>query len=263
VISRLVRWIGLFLLTVNVLYFLNFHSVHEVCPYGGLETLYKFSIYSTSFLMLLVVVLITLFFRRSFCGLLCPLGALQELFAKLGKSKYLVPQKIDRSIRMLKYGILFVTLIGALSTKSYWWVNYDPYFALFTRKFFTAGTLVLSISFIGSVLSDRFFCKYLCPLGAFIAIIGYFSPSRVVRDDSVCIHCNLCSKVCPVNIPVAVQLQIKSLECLSCNECVNICPKEGAIAIKSGKITIQPILVWVLVFLFFLGGAIIVSRLAL
>lgn len=261
-ITRWIRWFGLFFITVDVLFLMNPHSIHNLCPYGGLETLYKFSLYSTSFLVLVVVVIISILFRRSFCGLICPLGALQELFGKIGKTKLIIPIRWDCIARMLKYLVLTFTLIGALTTASYWWVNFDPYFALFTRKFFTAGTFVLSISFIGSVLFDRFFCKYLCPFGAFTALIGYFSPTCVERDDKICIHCNLCSKVCPVNISVAKEKQVKSLECISCNECVNICPKEGAIALKMGKLKIHPMLVWVLVFLLFLGGILFITRLA-
>ena len=98
-------------------------------------------------------------------------------------------------------------------------------------------------------------------MGGFLAIIGRISPTRVVRDDKVCIHCNKCTKVCPVNIDVAKATEVKTTECISCNECVNICPKEGAIALKFTKKTISPITTWIVVLVIFFGSIFITQKL--
>jgi polyferredoxin len=245
---------------------LNSGAIHALCPYGGMETLYRINLKSASLLLLLVTILLTLLFRRSFCGLICPLGAWQEFIGKFQKHRWVIPKKVDRYLRYLKYIILLVTLWGAWATLSYWWVRFDPYYSysLVIKKLsglspkYIYGSLILLFSMLGSFLFDRFFCKYLCPLGAFYSLIGYFSPMRVVRDQDICIHCNLCSKVCPVNIDVAHGKEITTPECISCNECVNVCPKEGALGVKIWKSAFSVLVILVLTYLLFFGGVFLI-----
>ena len=279
-VFRWVRWFGLLIILVNITYTLMIHqtkgsakapSVHALCPFGGLESLFSYfstgtlipKILTSTFLILIVTIVISILFRRSFCGILCPFGALQEVFAKIGqavfKKRLIIPAIIDKPLRYAKYVVFIITIGGAWATRTLWWVNYDPYStaahifrglpALWAGLAF--GSIILLIMMLGSFLYDRFFCKYFCPLGVFIAIIGYFSPSRVVRDDSVCIHCNLCSKVCPVNIPVASEKEVLTPECISCHECIDVCPKEGAIGFFIGRKPVSILLTWVLVMVLF------------
>lgn len=279
-VFRWIRWFGLLLILGNITYTLMIHqtlgaskapSVHALCPFGAMESLfYYFStgsmvskIFASTFLLLILTLIITILFRRSFCGIICPFGTLQELCAKIGqvifKRRLIIPSVIDKPLRYLKYIIFIVTLGGAWATASLWWVNFDPY-ATAAHVFrglpilwtsLTFGSIALLITVFGSFLFDRFFCKYFCPFGAFIGMVGYFSPTRVVRNDSVCVHCHLCSKVCPVNIAVEKEKEVLSPECLNCHECVDVCPKEGAISLFDGKKAISILLVWFLVFALF------------
>ncbi len=77
---------------------------------------------------------------------------------------------------------------------------------------------------IGSMFLGRVFCKYLCPMGAFLGLINRFGSFRVKRNDETCIHCKKCDKACPVNIKVSAVEQVQASECINCNECVNVCP---------------------------------------
>jgi polyferredoxin len=259
---RWMRWIILGLIVINMFSMFNRGAVHALCPYGGLETLYQTSIKSSSQLLLFLTTLLTVFFRRSFCGLVCPFGAIQEFVGKFQKQRWLIPRKVDRYLRYIKYFVLFITLWGAWTTISYWWVGYDPYYSysLLIKNMsgmspkYIFGSLVLLFSLLGSYLFERFFCKYFCPLGAFYSIIGYFSPTRIVRNQKTCTHCNICSKVCPVNIDVAKEKEIISPECISCNECVNVCPKDGTLEIKIWKSVISVLVILVLTYFVFFGG---------
>ncbi|GEA30585.1 4Fe-4S binding protein [Clostridium diolis] len=64
-----------------------------MCPYGGLESLYNLifggtfidKIFSGTIIIFVITLIIALIFRRSFCGLICPFGALQEFFGVIGK----------------------------------------------------------------------------------------------------------------------------------------------------------------------------------
>lgn len=249
-------------------------SIHALCPYGGLETLYSLvfggtflqKIFSGTMVLLAITLLLAIIFRRSFCGVICPFGALQEFFGVIGKKifrkRFIMPSKIDKPLRYLKYVVLVVTIYFAWKTAGLWMDPYDPWAAYghikagFTSLIteYLIGTITLVIILLGSMLYDRFFCKYLCPMGAVYGIISKISWSKIVRDKDVCISCNLCSKSCPMNIAVAKADKVTSAECISCQSCVLSCPKKGALQYKTGKKTLKTLTVIILVAgLFFTG----------
>jgi polyferredoxin len=228
-------------------------GVDALCPFGGVESAITLvatgamiqRIAWSSFILLLATLLIALVFRRSFCGHICPLGALQELAARLGKAIFRKPlavsAAVDRPLRLLKYVVLvvFVTLsvvLGRLAIRPY-----DPWAAwnhligadLFTE--FLAGFIVLGASLLGSLLFDRVFCKYLCPMGAFLAVLRRLGWFRVRRNDATCTHCYACDKACPVNIKVEAVSEVRSLECIDCNLCVSACPVPGTLTLNGPR----------------------------
>ena len=249
-------------------------SIHALCPYGGLETLYSLvfggtflqKIFSGTMILLGITLVLALIFRRSFCGLICPFGALQEFFGIIGKKlfrkRFIMPPTIDKPLRYLKYIVLVVTIYFAWKTAGLWMDPYDPWaayghikagFTSLTTEYLI-GTITLVVILLGSMIYDRFFCKYLCPMGAVYGIISKISPSKIVRDKEVCINCNLCSKSCPMNIEVAKIDKVSSSECISCQSCVLACPARGALEYKTGKNTLKTLTVIILVVgLFFTG----------
>jgi len=278
------RLLVLFLILVWVTYESYLHqilggakapSVHALCPFGALESLYAIifagtfiqKIFLGTFVLLGITILIAIVFRRSFCGMLCPFGALQELFSKIGQKvlgkRMIVPKKLDEILRYLKYLILPLTIVMAWYYSTLWMSAFDPYsaYAHITNIFGTLaeeplaimGFVLLGITLIGSFVYDRFFCKYLCPAGAFYAILGKLSPTWVERNDKLCIHCKACTKICPMNIDVEKGNKIKTAECINCNECINICPKKGALDIKFFGKNIPSILILIIVIALFFG----------
>jgi Fe-S-cluster-containing hydrogenase component 2 len=250
-------------------------SIHALCPFGALESLYTLlfmgsfikKIYSGTVVLLVLTIAIAVLFRRSFCGLLCPFGAIQEVFARIGqkifKKRFTIPQKIDRPLRYLKYFVLVLTVGMAWYLGTLWMSPYDPYSAyahisaasdsIKEDPVAIIGFILLAITLIGSFFYDRFFCKYLCPAGAFYGIIGKISPTKVQRNDNLCVHCKVCNKACPVNIDVEKAVKVTSAECINCNECVLACPKKGALEIKTAKKTIHPFAILIIVVGLFFG----------
>jgi polyferredoxin len=172
---------------------------------------------------------------------------------------------IDKPLRYLKYVVLVVTIYFAWKTAGLWMDPYDPWaayghvsagFTSLTTEYLI-GTITLVTILLGSMLYDRFFCKYLCPMGAVYGIISKLSPSKVVRNKDACISCGLCTKNCPMNIDVENIDKVTSSECISCQACVLSCPKAGALEYKTGKRTLKTLTVIILVVGVFISGVVI------
>ena len=225
-------------------------------PLGGIETLLPYlmtggTLKTTNLLnfsVLIGVLGVSLLAGRAFCGWMCPVGTVQDLLAGLsrrltrdktgrGKKKksYLpikISQKYDPWLRSLKYLILAIILLAST------WSVYPPLRdicparALFSYQL-TTGLLisVLIIFIITSMVNRLFWCKYLCPLGAALAIFNKISPLRLVLNHSSCTSCGRCDPVCPMDISDLTN-NLRSAECIQCLECQETCSVEGSLELQ-------------------------------
>ena len=247
--------LGFFLTLTTVLTFLhqklqNIPNIDSFCPFGGIETLYKYAaggelikkLEISNIFLLVSIVILGIVLSRFFCGWICAFGALQGVFGKLGakifKKRFTVPQKLDSVLRYFKYVVLIAILAGSWALGELVIRPYDPWAAYGHLSAgiaevwgeFAVGLVILVLSLVLSMLYERAFCKYVCPLGAFNAILGRIPLFRIKREASTCISCSLCDKACPMNIDVMKADEIKSPECISCMECVTVCPtKKGTL----------------------------------
>jgi len=216
------------------------------CPIGAFQAVvgsskFRFSYYITGFLILLGVLL-----GRVICGFLCPFGWFQELLHKI-PTKKLSTKKL-KPLTYLKYVVLLVmvVLLPVLVTNQLGMG--DPFFckylcpqgvlegaiplslanagiraalgSLFTWKFIVLLTvIVLSIVFY------RPFCKWLCPLGAFYALLNKVSLFQMQVDQSKCVSCGKCAKVCKMDVDVTKSPN--HTECIRCGMCIRACPTDA------------------------------------
>jgi polyferredoxin len=233
-------------------------GVDALCPFGGIEAAFTLvftgsllaKIAWSSFILLFATIVVALVFRRVFCGKICAFGALQELFGRLGKAifrkRLTVPAAIDKPARYLKYLTLAAIVIlsavaGQLIIRPYDpWAAWNHLLSVELISGFLVGLIVLIVSIVGSLLYDRFFCKYLCPMGGFLGLIHRLGWFRIKRNDATCTHCMACNKACPVNIPVESMAQVQTSECIACNLCVNACPVKDTLVIggpRKGRVS--------------------------
>jgi len=230
----------------------NVVGVDALCPFGGIETFWALiaghsliqRVAMSSVVLLVGVVLTALLFRRAFCGYICPLGALQEFSAKLGNlffhgKRPEMPAWLDRPARYLKYAVLAGFTIWSWQAASLVMRPYDPWVAWMHLSSseviaeFSIGLAVLGVSLVGSVVYDRFFCKYACPMGAFLGVISRVSVFKVRRNATTCTSCSACDKVCPVNVKISTVNVVDDPECINCNECVNVCPVKDTLTVSA------------------------------
>ena len=227
-------------------------GVDALCPFGGIETIWTLittsgfvkQIAASSVILLGVVLATAVVFRRSFCGYICPLGAMQEFFGTIGKAIWKnrrpeVPLAIDRPARYLKYVVLAVFTVWTWQAAELVIRPYDPWVAFMhitsaeVLTSFGVGLAVLGISLAGSVVYERFFCKYLCPMGGFLGLISRFSVFKVRREAATCIDCKACDNACPVNIKVSEVETVTAAECINCNACVDSCPVKDTLHVAT------------------------------
>ena len=217
-------------------------------------------------LVIFIAILVTSWiFRRALCSWICPLGTLSEYLGKLGKRlmgrNLAIPKWLDILFVTLKYAIFLYILKTVLFLPASEAVSFMqiPYYTISDIKmfelFFNIGIkgLIFIVMMMGmSFLCKSFWCRYLCPYGALLGVIGILSPVVLKKDSDTCIKCDRCNNACPskVNIKDKKHLVI-STECTGCASCVSACPVPNTLEFKAlGFLPIRP---WV-----FAGGFIAV-----
>ena len=168
--------------------------------------------------------------RGLFCGWLCPYGALQEFTDRLGRllgiKRRRVPERIDRWLKGVKYLLLALLIVTGFIAPvlNDLLVEIEPFKTAITVGFmrewwyvaYALGWLVLGL------LWFKPFCRYVCPLGAFMAIGGFLRLRRWIPRRTECgSPCQLCKVQCNYNA-IEKSGRIVYSECFQCLDCVSI-----------------------------------------
>jgi len=174
-----------------------------------------------------VAVTLLLWGRGVYCGWLCPFGALQELLNKLAVHFRLrqleFPDVVHERLMALKY-IIFIMLFG-LSLQSLGlvlpFIEVEPFKTAITLRFdreWPFVTYVLVLLAI-SLFNRKFYCKYLCPLGAALAIPARLKLFDWLRRRKECGRpCQICAEECEVRA-IRPTGEIDANECHYCLDC--------------------------------------------
>lgn len=84
-----------------------------------------------------------------------------------------------------------------------------------------------------SFFVDRPFCNYLCTEGARYGILGKLRLFSIKRENSSCVNCQKCNKVCPMNIEVSKSEVVQDPQCISCLNCIESCPVKNTLKVGS------------------------------
>jgi polyferredoxin/ferredoxin len=202
----------------------------------------------------LATVILTIIFGRFFCSWVCPFGSLHHFVGFLGNRKKKAAEKIQlnkyRKAQCIKYFVLIVFLFMAAFPSVAATLQsglLDP-IPLITRSFnlvllpivdgsinlvsvssrFYVGAWLLFAIFLTAVLLNlvipRFYCRFICPLGALFGILGRFAIWRIGKNQSECINCKLCEKSCEGGCEPAGNIRIS--ECVLCFNCRQDCKDE-------------------------------------
>jgi NosR/NirI family nitrous oxide reductase transcriptional regulator len=222
-----------------------------------------FLLYDPMTVVLWAFVAVTFFLwgRGTFCGWLCPFGALQDLVSqvarKLGVRPIRVSSDVDRQLKRVKYAVL--ALIVTTAFISVTWtdrlVEIEPFKTSITLNFVRAWPFVLwAVSMVAlSAFVYKGYCRYLCPLGAGMGVLGRLRRWDWIARRTECGQpCQRCRSDCAYQA-IEKSGKVDYDECFQCMDCVviyesetlcvpvyNHARKSGSALTRSGVIPIVP-----------------------
>jgi NAD-dependent dihydropyrimidine dehydrogenase PreA subunit len=195
-----------------------------------------------------IILLVCVLIPRGFCGYLCPLGTLIDLF------DWAIGKRVKR-FRVAKDGwwvhIKYYLLVGVL-VAAFCGVLISGYVAaipVITRGLLfigeplqsgvargwhlvpamNVGHIISILLFLGvlglGLLRPRFWCKYVCPSGAVFSVANLFRASERKVEDT-CINCNKCVQICPFDA-IKPDFTTRVTDCTLCQTCGGVCPTES------------------------------------
>lgn len=201
-----------------------------------------------------VLLVVTCLFGRHFCGYACAFGSLgdalyeltvfirQKVFHKKGRHGY--SEKAIRILQKVKYFLLAFLLISiitgfysSLQGMSPW----DVFSMLTARRLpnasYKVGMVLLLLIMAGMCTQERFFCQFLCPMGAIFAMMPILPGALFNRNREKCpAKCGACKKRCPAHLDIDGDTLLSG-ECICCHACQGICPRKNiGIGIRKEKV---------------------------
>jgi polyferredoxin len=233
------------------------------------------------FAALAIIMIVGLVIGRGLCAWACPIGLSQDLINKLRNLFRLnpvePPQKVHNKLTSIRFALLFFFLIFSLSIgiAATWdstaGVLYNSYMPLGTTQVapfcaycptpttYYILTVFLGMGFhfedpvhyvmwpifiglvLGAFLMPRFYCRYLCPVGAMSSLFNKVSLLHIYKENDKCTKCNVCYSNCPMRVEIVqdedIKTRVNDVNCTFCGECVERC-YERALTLKVGPVTI-------------------------
>jgi polyferredoxin len=236
--------------------------------YRGFSSYYPLAFLFVSIGLLLVVCAVV---GRACCGWICPIGFFQDLVGKIRTTLGLKPRELTRKnhekMVMVKYAIFMLAILLAAATGLSLIANYTageaykeilpegtariaPFCAVcpapsiyymgsvletgdfqFSDPTRYLAIAVLGVIFIGGFTTPRFWCRYLCPVGATSSFFNKVSILSIRKDQSKCTKCNYCTSSCGMRIKEIQEEdekdRIVDMNCTFCLECIEACPEKA------------------------------------
>ncbi|HEX3027685.1 MAG TPA: 4Fe-4S binding protein, partial [Clostridia bacterium] len=253
----------IFRLLVQIAFFIFLPSLYY-STFQGIKQFYQSIMQGTFDLTALLpqmieaiaIIPLTILLGRFFCGWMCAFGALSDFIYRITGEfvKVKLSERSDRILKSLKYVWLLVLIvvfwsfdITVLNALSPWNVfgmlatfGKTPDFSYVAANLF-GGLLFLILILGASAVVERFFCRYLCPLGALLSLGSLLRIAKIRKPAEHCGNCRICTNQCAMGIPLYQKNIVKTGECINCMKCVTACPRHNVSLAVAGE-DIRPVL---------------------
>ena len=163
-------------------------------------------------------VVTTVLWGRLYCGRVCAFGALTQLLDRVvpARLRVDVPPWLERRAAWIKYGLLAATTAYFLATADIPAYRFVEPFWMFTRRGSTAMWIGLAALLAVTVFVRNLYCRFLCPVGAFLGILSKLTVFRIKRWKE-CDTCKICEKACEWGAIRGPEIVVA--ECVRCDDC--------------------------------------------
>ncbi|AKN31269.1 FMN-binding protein [Clostridium carboxidivorans P7] len=186
----------------------------------------------------IIIMTLTIILGRFFCGWFCTFGAVNDFIYlvshKLFKIKFRVNEEIDSKLKYIKYVVLLFIAAVIWTSGSSYFDSYSPWNAFAGMDNisgavvqYTAGFIILAFIAIGAIFIERFFCRYLCPLGAVFSVLSKLRIFKISKPTDECGNCRLCTNNCSMGIGLYKMEKVSSGECINCFKCIEVCHRKN------------------------------------
>lgn len=217
--------------------------------------------------VVIALLVLTLLFGRLYCSVICPLGIMQDGFARLGKMSkrnrysYSAPKTVLRLFMLALMVVAIVFGIGAIvallapysaygriaqsllalvwqwgnNLLAGWAESHDSYafysVDVWMRGGITLGVAIATVVVLGYLAwrNGRTYCNTICPVGTVLGFFSRFSLFRPVINTTKCNSCGLCARNCKAACINSREHKIDYSRCVVCFDCLDKC-KKGAIS---------------------------------
>lgn len=180
-------------------------------------------------------------FGRVFCGWACPFGFFQDIVHVFTGMD--LPEGLHNKLTKVKYVVLAAVFAACYFTGTPVFDRINPFATLVAalpRMLLVGFTvdkwIIIRLTFFFLLLTSflfvhRFWCRYLCPVGALAAVFNKVSPLHLHLDPSRCNRCKDCLDVCPTKVNIFEVVRKRPVECIMCGDCADVCP-HGALTLS-------------------------------
>ena len=170
------------------------------------------------YLLACVTLVSTVLWGRVYCGRMCAFGALTQVIDRVVPAAWQVkiPAAIERQAALIKYGVLAFAISYFLVTRNPLIYPYVEPFWLFGFHGTPALWIALAILLAATVFVRNLYCRFLCPVGAFLGLLSKLTVFRIKRW-SECDTCRICQKACEWGAIRGPQIVLT--ECVRCDDC--------------------------------------------
>lgn len=205
----------------------------------------KETIEMTSFVAALIGLCVyTFFFGRFFCGYACAFGAFGDavhaiymsICKKCKKKPIKMKPETGNKLNNLKYVVLVIIVLlcyTGIYSRTQGYSPWDVFSMVCAGNFrlekYIVGIVLFLFIIIGMCVQERFFCRFLCPMGAVFAMLPVLPIYSLFRNREKCLKgCSGCTRNCPVHLTLLEEGSMDVTgECIQCQKCISFCPKSN------------------------------------